>query len=186
MSWRSSATGWGRTIRLLHWTTAVLVAGQWTLGLYMTSLGPDALSEKFLLYQRHKSLGAVILLSTLIRLAWRFVERQRPEHPTTVPLWQRRAAAINHLLLYLLLLAMPVTGFLAAAASPLAIPTVLFGVLPVPHPIGPDPALEALLLRAHRLQGWLLVGLVGVHAAAALKHHWIDRDAVLRRMVVGR
>lgn len=185
MSWRSGPSGWGRTVRLLHWTTALLVLAQWLLGRSMTSLGPEALTEKFVLYQRHKSLGALILLLTLLRLGWRLLDRARPEHPPGMPIWQQRAAATSHALLYLLLLAMPVTGFLAAAASPLGIPTVLFGFLPVPHPIGPDPALEALLLQAHRLQGWALAGLVALHVAAALKHHWVDRDPVLRRMVRG-
>lgn len=186
MSWRSSPEGWGRAIRLLHWTTAALVLAQWSLGRYMTGLGPEALAEKFVLYQRHKSLGALIFLLTLLRLAWRLLERARPEPPPGMPLWKRRAAATSHALLYLFLLAMPVTGFLAAAASPLGIPTVLFGILPVPHPIGPDAALEALLLRAHRLQGWALAGLLALHVAAALEHHYIERDPVLRRMVRGR
>lgn len=186
MSWRSDREGWGLGIRLLHWGTVVLVLAQWLLGRYMTGLGPEALALKFDLYQRHKSLGALVLLVTVLRLLWRWSEPARPAPPAGMPAWQRHAAAASHGLLYLLLLAMPVTGFLAAAASPLGIPTVLFGVLPVPHPIGPDPVLEALLLRAHRLQGWVLAGLVGLHALAALEHHWLRRDRVLSRMVRGR
>lgn len=185
MSWRSTTRGWGRAARLLHWATAALVLGQWLLGQYMTSLGPEALAQKFVLYQRHKSLGALILLVTLVRLAWRLVDRVRPEPPAAMPAWQRRAAAATHALLYLLLLVMPVTGFLAGAASPLGVPTVLFGVLPVPHPIGPDAALEQAFVLAHRIQGWAIAGLLALHVAAALKHHVIDRDATLLRMVRG-
>jgi cytochrome b561 len=186
VSWRSDREHWGLGIRLLHWLTAFLVLGQWLLGLYMTSLGPEALAEKFVLYQRHKSLGLVVFALTLVRLVWRASEPARPDLPPTVPVWQRRAAAATHALLYLLLLAMPITGFLAAAASPLGIPTLLFGVIPIPHPIGPDARLEALLLAAHRTQGWILAALLAVHTAAALKHHLIDRDGVLLRMVRGR
>jgi cytochrome b561 len=186
VSWRSDRESWGLGIRLFHWTSAVLVLAQWVLGRYMTSLGPDALSEKFLLYQRHKSLGFVIFALTLLRLVWRSSEPARPAHPPTMPAWQRRAATVSHALLYLFLLVMPVTGFLAAAASPLGIPTVLFGVIPIPHPIGPDARLEALLLAAHRIQGWLFAALLVVHIAAALKHHLIDRDRVLVRMMSGR
>ncbi len=185
MSWRSTLTGWGLGVRLLHWTSAALVLAQWGLGRYMTSLGPEALAQKFVLYQRHKSLGALVLLLTLVRLAWRLIDRTRPAHPPGMPLWQRRAAATVHGLFYLLLIAMPITGFFAVAASPLGIPTVLFGILEVPHPIGPDPVLEARLLAAHRVQGWLLVVLVVGHVAAAAKHHWLDRDPVLRRMLRG-
>lgn len=185
MSWRSSARGWGRAARLLHWLTAALVIGQWLLGQWMTGLGPEALTQKFVLYQRHKSLGAAILLVTLLRLAWRLVDRDRPEPPAAMPTWQRRAAGLTHALLYLLLLVMPVTGFLAGAASPLGVPTLLFGVLPVPHPIGPDAALEKAFVLAHRIQGWAIAGLLALHVAAALKHHWIDRDRTLVRMVWG-
>lgn len=185
MSWRSSALGFGRIARLLHWATALLVLAQWLLGQYMTGLGPEAVAEKFVLYQRHKSLGAVILLLTLARLLWRRIDRERPPPEPGTPSWQRLAAATTHGLLYLLLLIMPVTGFLAGATSPLGIPTVLFGVLPVPHPIGPDPALEAAFVLAHRVQGWAIAALLALHVAAALKHHWIDRDRTLVRMVRG-
>jgi cytochrome b561 len=185
VSWRSSSRGFGRTARLLHWATALLVVGQWLLGRYMTGLGPEAVAEKFVLYQRHKSLGAVILALTLVRLAWRWFDRERPGPEPGTPPWQRRAAALTHGLLYLLLLILPLTGFLAAAASPLGIPTVLFGVLPVPHPIGPDAALEAAFALAHRVQGWALAALVALHVAAALKHHVIDRDRTLVRMLRG-
>ena len=186
MSWRSDREQWGLGIRLFHWTSAVLVLAQWVLGQYMTSLGPEALALKFVLYQRHKSLGFVIFALTLLRLLWRLSEPARPALPPTMPAWQRGAAAANHTLFYVLLLVMPVTGFLAAAASPLGIPTVLFGVIPIPHPIGPDARLEALLLAAHRIQGWLFAALLVVHIAAALKHQLIDRDGLLLRMVRGR
>lgn len=186
MSWRSDRERWGLGIRLFHWTSAVLVLAQWVLGQYMTSLGPEALALKFVLYQRHKSLGFVIFALTLLRLLWRLSEPARPALPATMPAWQRSAAAANHTLFYVLLLMMPVTGFLAAAASPLGIPTVLFGVIPIPHPIGPDARLEALLLAAHRIQGWLFAALLVVHIAAALKHQLIDRDGLLLRMVRGR
>ncbi|MCS7268418.1 MAG: cytochrome b [Geminicoccaceae bacterium] len=186
MSWRSDRERWGLGIRLFHWVTALLVLGQWLLGRYMVGLGPEALTEKFVLYQRHKSLGLVILALTLLRLVWRLLEPARPAHPPTMPLWQRRAAAVNHALLYLLLLAMPITGFLAAAASPLGIPTLLFGVIPIPHPIGPDARLEAFLLGLHQFEGWVLAALLALHVGAALKHHLIDRDRVLVRMIGGR
>ncbi len=186
MNWRSDRERWGLGIRLLHWLSAALVLVQWLLGRYMVTLGPESVAEKFVLYQRHKSLGFVVLALTLVRLAWRMTEPARPALPSTVPLWQQRAATINHGLLYLLLLTMPITGFLAAAASPLGIPTLLFGVIPIPHPIGPDAQLEAILLAAHRAQGWALAALLLLHIAAALKHQVIDRDRVLVRMIRGK
>jgi cytochrome b561 len=179
---RNDASGYGAIARGLHWLTALLVAGLWIAGTVMVDL--TDLGLKFALYQWHKSFGFVVLALTAIRLLWRQLDPPPPAPP--MPAWQRRAAAASHALLYLLLLAIPLSGFLMVSTAPIAIPTVLFGVVPVPHPLAPDELLFTLFRQVHESLTTLLLVLVGVHAAAALKHHLVDRDAVLRRMLVQR
>lgn len=182
MALRSDASGYGTLARGLHWLSALIVAGLWIVGTMMVDL--TDLTLKFSLYQWHKSFGFVVLALTVARLVWRHLDPRPPAPP--MPAWQRRAAAVSHALLYLLLIVIPVSGFLMVSTAPIAIPTVLFGVLPVPHPLGPDEALFALFRQVHESLTTLLLVLVALHVAAALKHHLIDRDAILRRMLVQR
>lgn len=182
MALRNDPTGYGALARGLHWATAVLVAGLWVAGTVMVDL--TDLGLKFSIYQWHKSFGFVVLALTLVRLAWRHLDRPPP--PVAMPVWQRRAAAVSHALLYVLLLAIPASGFLMVSTAPLAIPTVLFGILPVPHPLPTDEAMFGVFRQIHESLTTLLLVVVAVHAAGALKHHLVDRDAVLRRMLVQR
>lgn len=171
------ATRYGRTAQLAHWLTAVLLLVQFTLGLYMIEL---ALSPaKLKLYAYHKWLGVSVLLIVLLRLAWRRL-KPPPALPATMPDWERGAAAISHRLLYLLLLAVPLSGWLMSSAK--GFQTVYFGVLPLPDLLAKNPALGEALARVHWGLNKLLLALIGLHVLAALKHHFIDRDAVLARM----
>jgi cytochrome b561 len=133
-------------------------------------------------YQLHKSVGVVLFALVLFRLVWRLTYRS-PELPSAMPRTERLAALGTHAILYALMLTMPLTGWLLASASPLGIPTLVFGVLPLPHPIGPDADTEAVLSGLHLAGGLALLALAGLHVAAALKHHFIDRDDVLRAML---
>jgi cytochrome b561 len=179
---RNSPGAWGWPARALHWVMAVGIAGQWTLGQYMTSLGNDQLQRKFDLYQLHKSIGLTLAGLALLRLLWRILT-PRPELPAGMPEWERTAATVSHWSFYLLMFLLPLTGFLMAAASPLGIPTSWFGLVTIPHPIGPSKESEDLFRGMHAVLGALLALLVIVHAAAAFKHHFYDRDDVLRRML---
>lgn len=182
MALRSGPSGYGAVARVLHWGTALIVAGLWIVGTVMVDL--TDLGLKFSLYQWHKSFGFVVLALTVVRLVWRHLDRRPPALP--MPAWQRRAAAVSHALLYVLLIVIPLSGFLMVSTAPIAIPTVLFGVVPVPHPLGPDESLFALFRQVHESLTTLLLVLVALHVAAALKHHLVDRDAALRRMLVQR
>lgn len=174
---------WAPAAITLHWLTAVLVLGMIGLGLYMARLpvGPRA----FELYQLHKSLGLTVLGLTLIRLAVR-ARRPAPPLPDTLKRWERWAARATHLALYGFLLALPLVGWLMASASPWGIPTVYFGLFQVPHPLGPNAELEALLKTVHAGLSYGLAALLVLHIAAALKHHWLLRDDVLVRMLPHR
>jgi len=148
--------------RRLHWWTAALVALMLALGWSMVAVPLAQLLVKFVLYQAHKTIGIVIFGLTLWRLAWRWRRGTRAPN---------RAAGLVHAALLVLLLAMPVTGFLLSAASPSGVPTLFLGVIAIPHPIGPDPDLFARLQWLHRAEGWTLLTLGLAHGAAGFRRH---------------
>lgn len=161
----------------LHWLIALALVGTFSLGLYMHELPLSP--TKLKLYSWHKWAGVTIFLLVLIRLAWRLGHRP-PELPAAMPAWQRQASGIVHGLLYLLMFAVPLSGWLMSSAK--GFQTVWFGVLPLPDLVGKNEGLGEILEEVHEALNFTLLGLVAVHVAAALKHHFIDRDDVLRRM----
>lgn len=181
MRLRNDARGWGGIAMLLHWGIAVLVIGLAVAGLWMQELPTSP--AKIRLYALHKSVGISVLVLVLLRLLWRLLDR-RPPYPSTLPVWQRRLAAGTHGLLYALLLLMPVSGWLYNSAS--NFPLRWFGLFTVPALSGPDPGLKALAHALHEYGFYLLALLFALHVAAALKHHFLDRDETLRGMLPGR
>lgn len=184
-----SARRYSAVAILLHWASALGVLVLIGLGLTMTHAGLAPLRQ-FQLYQWHKSVGITVLALTALRVLWRLTHRP-PPHPAGMPARERRAAGAAHALLYLLLVGLPLTGWAVVSLSPFNIPTVLYGLVPWPHlPLAdlvPDPAAaEGLLKRVHALGAWFLAALLAVHVAAALRHHLLLRDDVLRRMLPGR
>ena len=171
---------------LLHWLVAVGVVAQIAIGLAMTQL-PLTPAHQFPLYQLHKSIGITVLAVVLLRVAWRLTHRP-PPLPDTMPLVERRFASAAHLALYGLLVGLPLTGWAVVSASPYNIPTVLYGLVPWPHlpvlsTLHDKAPVEAVLATIHAFGGWFLAALIGVHAAAALRHHVLLHDAVLWRML---
>lgn len=162
----------------LHWLVAVLIFFAWPLGLYMTDLPLSP--QKLHYYSWHKWAGVIVFALVLARLAWR-AGHPAPPLPATMPPWQRRVAAGMHHLLYLLLLAIPLTGWVMSSAK--GFQTVLFGVIPLPDLVGKDKALGDLLAEVHSALDWGLAALVLAHVAASVKHHLVDRDDVLARML---
>jgi cytochrome b561 len=127
-----------------------------------------------------------VLLAVLLRILWR-LDHRPPPLPAMPPL-ERAAAEGTHWLLYGLMLVIPLTGWALVSVSPFNLPTVLYGVMPWPHlPVFPDLAdkagVEAVVKLIHGKLAWALTALIALHAAAALRHHFILRDAVLRRML---
>ena len=165
----------------LHWTSAALVVGGLALGLYMTGL--DVSPAKLRYYAWHKWIGVTVFLTAAARLAWRAAVPP-PPLPDTVPQWQRRAAAAVHRLLYALLIAIPISGWLYSSAS--GVQVVYLGVLPLPDPIGKDREAARWLLLVHRSLNFTLAAAVTVHVAAALWHRFVARDGVLARMLPRR
>jgi cytochrome b561 len=175
---------WGWPAKLLHWVVAVCVLGLIVVGVTMVWYVTD-LGTKFRLYQLHKSFGVLVLALVVIRLLWRRLNPMAPALPANLRPWERHAATLTHRCFYVLLILMPITGWVVASASPLGIPTVVFGLFTLPNPIGADARLERAMAVVHGGLAVLVVALLLVHVGAALKHHFVLRDDVLTRMLPG-
>lgn len=162
----------------LHWLIALGIAGSFAVGLYMQDLplSPDKLK----IYSWHKWAGVTIFLLVLVRLGWR-LSHVAPAPPAGLPAWQLRAAAAVHGLLYVLMIAIPLSGWLMSSAK--GYQTVWFGLVPLPDLLQKDKALGEMLALIHQWLNYGMAGLVLAHAGAALKHYFIDRDGVLPRML---
>jgi cytochrome b561 len=167
-----------RTAIALHWVIALLILAVLPLGLTMTEMPLSPQKLKF--YAWHKWLGVTVFGLAVLRLLWR-ASHPAPPLPATMPAWQRGAAHILHWALYALMLAIPLVGWLMSSAK--GFQTVYLGVLPIPDLLSKNEALGETLAAVHAWLAYALIALLGVHVAAALKHHFIDRDDVLRRML---
>ena len=138
---------------VLHWLTAFAVLALIGMGLVMTREHPGS-HLQFVLYQWHKSAGVTVLLLTVLRLGWRVLHRA-PPLPPAMPDWEKALAHAGHLTLYAVLLAMPLEGWALVSASVFNLPTVLYGLVPLPHlPIAHDARVEAVLRQIHDAAGW--------------------------------
>lgn len=162
----------------LHWLMAILLIGLFAVGIYMHEL---PLSPwKLQIYSWHKWAGITAFILVLIRLLWRFTHRP-PTLPITMPASAKLAAHTGHALLYLLIIAIPVTGWLMSSAK--GVQTVYFGMIPIPDLLAKNKELGKLLQAVHAWLNYMLAAIVVIHVGAALKHHWIDKDNVLTRML---
>jgi cytochrome b561 len=170
------------TAIVLHWLIAVLIVGAFTLGLVMTDI-PGFSPTKLKYYAWHKWAGVTVMALAMLRLLWRLKHRP-PALPTAMPAWQRGAAHGLHHVLYVLMFAIPLSGYFYTLAA--GIPVVYFGLFQLPVLIAKNPDLAATLRPVHYWLNMGMAGLVGLHVLAALKHQFIDRDGTLRRMLPGR
>lgn len=167
-----------RTAKVLHWGVALAIPPMMALGLYMEGLPFSP--EKLQYYAWHKWAGVTVFFLVLLRLLWRFTHRP-PALPAHMSPVERFAAHAGHTMLYLLLLAIPLSGWLMSSAK--GVPTVWFGWIPLPDLVSRDDALGDLLQTVHQGLNLMLAVLVLGHVGAALKHHFINRDDVLKRML---
>jgi cytochrome b561 len=179
MSTPASYTG---TAKTLHWLAGALIACGFSVGLYMVDLpfSPSRLS----IYSYHKWIGVSAFVLVVLRLAWR-LGHVPPPYPAAMPRWQLAAAGAVHLLLYMLMLAIPVTGWLYSSAA--GVPTVPFGVaaLQLPDLVAKNKELADTLRFVHRSLNYSLAGLVALHVAAAIGHRLVNDHAILARMLPG-
>ena len=164
----------------MHWAIVVLLIVQFTLASIAEDL-PKGL-DKLVTLARHKSVGITILSLAVLRLAWRLLDRPPPLPPMRG--WQASAARISHASLYVLLFAMPLTGWMMSSAS--NYPVSWFNLVQLPDLVAPDPALKEALHEVHEALSKLLMTLAAVHVAAALKHQFLDHNGLLYRMLPWR
>ncbi|MGY1424110.1 cytochrome b [Lysobacter sp. A289] len=179
MSLKNPVDRWGAVSQWLHWVIVALLLCLAVIGLSLDSLPKSP--KYFWVYDLHKSTGLTVLALTVLRLAWR-VYAGAPDRLPGLPSWQSRIASITHGLLYALIFAMPLSGWLYDSASGLR-PLHWYTLFEVPKLTGPNPALRELAHGAHEWLFWVLVALVVLHAGAAFYHHFFEGDATLRRML---
>lgn len=169
---------YGAVAQLLHWLMAALIVGAFCIGLYMVDLKMSP--AKLKLFSYHKWVGVTVFVLALLRIGARLY-RPVPPLPASMPVWQRHASTVSHRLLYLLVVLVPLSGWLMSSAK--GFQTVYFGVLPIPDLLAKNADLGKSLESLHWMLNKLLLVVVVLHVGAALKHHFVDRDGVLLRML---
>ena len=193
MAIRNTRESWGWPARLLHWVMAAAILFLLGVGFYMgqvlTGEDSDTLMQKYDLVQTHKSWGFTVFVLALLRLIWRALNPS-PALPDKMGRLERLAAHVGHWGLYACMIAMPLTGWLMASSSSLQdmgyVQNSVFGLFLMPDPFNPgSEELESLFKTLHFSIALALTALLLGHVAAALKHHFVNRDTVLRRMIKG-
>ncbi|MBA2651793.1 MAG: cytochrome b [Tatlockia sp.] len=160
----------------LHWIIAPLMIGLIILGLYMVYL-PISL-EKLRLYGWHKEYGFLVLGLAILRLGWR-ITNITPQ--LSIPAWEEMSARMVHWTFYGFMLVLPMTGWLLTSAA--GLPVSFFGLITLPDLILPNSELMPLFQGLHKWLSYALIAVIGLHTAAAMKHHFINKDNVLKRMI---
>lgn len=175
---RNTETHWGTVAITLHWLVVILIIGQ----LILAGVADDMPNSpaKFDIFVWHKSLGLTVLLLVLARICWRLAN-PTPALPADTPPRERTLARLSHGLLYALLIAVPISGWIIADTS--KIPFKLFFSIPTPDLVAANPGLHEAAEEAHEVLVTVLLVVAGIHLLAALRHHFIKHDDVLRRML---
>jgi cytochrome b561 len=180
MSLKSSDQNWGSLAKGFHWLSAVLIIGMICVGIAMVNFIEDA-GLRFDLYQNHKTFGFVVLLLIVLRLIWRIFD-DRPK-PLGASSGLQLAAKSLHLFFYAAIFSMIITGWLMVSASVLPIPVSFLGWFTIPPLTTANELWEIKYKALHHIIGWFLLCAIFIHIAASLKHHFIDKDNVLKRML---
>jgi cytochrome b561 len=178
MTLRNTTARWGTVTQFLHWLIVVLIIAQ----VILANLAEDLPlgMKKLAMYARHKSVGITILVLAVIRLTWRWAN-PTPALPSTLKPYERFLATVTHGGLYLLLFAMPLTGWMMTSAR--GFPASWFGFFQLPDFVPKNQALYEAMKQTHDTLALALYAIVFLHVAAALKHHYMLKDDVLRRML---
>ncbi|WP_231738591.1 MULTISPECIES: cytochrome b [Sphingomonas] len=170
---------YSRVAIAFHWAIAVLVIGNLIVG-----IGHESIPALRAWMPAHKAIGVTILLLTAARVAWRLAHRP-PPLPAATPAWERAAAHATHWALYLLMIAVPLTGWMMVSGPEGRRALTWFGLFDLPYlPVSGGAA--ALGGEGHEVLGWMMAVLVAAHIAAALRHAVLLRDGVMTRMLPGR
>jgi cytochrome b561 len=175
----AAPAGYTRTAVALHWLIALLIICGFALGWVMTDI-PGFTPTKPKYFSWHKWIGVTVFALAIVRVLWR-ATHVPPRLPADMPAVQRIGAHAVHVLLYVLMLAIPVTGYLYSSAS--NVPVVYLGIVPLPRLIDPDPVLKETFKTLHVILNYVLLSLVVLHVLAVVKHQVLDRDGLLSRML---
>jgi cytochrome b561 len=164
--------------RLLHWTMAALVLATVPVGFVLLDLPQGRIQDT--LFDLHRSIGVLLFVLVVIRLAWRLTHPP-PPLPDDLPAWQHAAAGTTHWLLYAILLIQPILGWWGTSAF--GAPINVFWSFELPPLVGKDELAARRILAWHGIVGIALSVTIALHIGAALFHHFVRRDEVLRRML---
>lgn len=178
MTIKNTDMEYGSIAKFFHWLIFLLILIMLCVGFFMDDISNPAI--KGTVYNLHKLTGLFILTLVVLRLLWAFINK-KPKLPRQNHLWERIAERTMHFLLYAAIIAMPLTGWLMSSAAGKA--PHIFGInLPL-LPVTQSKAIAGIYAERHEFLAWVIIVLVGLHTLAALKHHFIDKDNVLRRMM---
>lgn len=180
MQFRNTATRFGAIAQFFHWIIVALIITQYVLVQIFEDM-PLGMA-KIKMIGNHKAVGMTILMLAVLRLIWRWANPV-PELPGTLKPYERRLAHISHILLYLLIFAIPVSGWIMSSVA--NIPVSYFGLFAFPNLVGADKSWVDPVKEVHEILNVMLLITVAIHVAAALKHHFILKDDVLKRMLPG-
>lgn len=173
---KNTVNSYGYVSISLHWIIAILILAQIFLGWYMTDLGENPI--KFILYGWHKEWGAVILFLAFIRILWRFINISPSLNE--LPTIEKITARTTYAILYFFMFAVPFSGWLMSSAY--GYPVSFFGLFVLPNIASPDKNMGHLYNQIHIYFAYTLLAVICIHVAGALKHHFIDKDNILRRI----
>ena len=162
----------------IHWIVAILIFATFGLGLIISEMSFSPTSLRYISY--HKWLGVTVFIFAVLRVLWRLTHRP-PALEASLSRFEKFAANAAHHLLYILIFAVPLSGYFYSLAA--GFPIVYLGIIPIPSLIEPHPYIAETLKEVHGVLVYTMAGLVGLHVAGALKHYVIDRDGTLARML---
>lgn len=180
MIWRNTTSRYGAVAQGFHWVVALCVIGMLIVGLLMTDMKPGP--DMFKVYALHKSVGITVLTLVILRLIWKFANA----HPRSLPThqrWEKILAKLVHVFLYFAIIGMPLSGWIMSSAK--GFPVSVFGWFTLPDLVAPSQEIGKLANQFHELTAYVLIAAIGLHFVGALKHHVIDKDGTLRRMIPG-
>jgi len=177
MQVRNTTARWGSVAQFLHWLIVALIIVQVILALTAAQLHGV---PKLAMLARHKSVGITILMLAVVRLLWRLVN-PTPPLPLTLKPYERFLANFTHAALYLLIFAMPLTGWIMSSAR--GFPVSWFNLFQLPDLVAKNRPLYEAMVETHEALAWTLGAVASLHLLAALKHHFVLKDTVLRRML---
>ncbi len=186
MDLKNTTTRYGAISQAVHWLIVALIIVQYVLAQLAEAAGheraahPAAALQQLALLARHKSVGLTIFALAVLRLLWRWYSPP-PRFPAAMPRWQVNSAKLTHYAFYALLMLLPMSGIVMSAAS--NYPLSYFGLFTIPNVVAPDETLKDIMKERHEMLFNILVVVAVVHVGAALKHHFVNRDDVLRRML---